>query len=174
MIVLLLASAFFWAAGSLVSQRHAAHVSATALAGMQLVCGGVVLLVVSALAGEWDGFSARTVTAVSWAGLAYLTLVGSVFAFSTYVWLLDHASAPLVASYTFVSPVFALLLGWFLLDERLTTRALLGTILVIGSVAAVWLENARRPDRQGVRDPSGKPAIIPTCHPSAGSPAWPR
>ena len=174
MVVLLLVSAFFWAAGSLVSQSQAICASATASAGMQLVSGGVVLLAVSALAGEWHGFSPSEVTAVSWAGLAYLTAVGSVLAFGTYVWLLDHAPAPLVSSYTFVSPVIAVILGWGLLAEPLTMQVLLGAILVIGSVAAVWLDAASEHDWQRGGDWSEKPAIIRPSHSSARSAAWPR
>jgi hypothetical protein len=69
------------------------------MAGMQLTCGGVVLLIVSAFGGELDNHSPGSITAVSWAGLAYLTIAGSVVAFTGYVWLLDHAPGPLVATY---------------------------------------------------------------------------
>jgi drug/metabolite transporter (DMT)-like permease len=75
MVLLLLGSALSWAAGSLVGQRRAAGVSAIALAGMQLVCGGAVLLAASGLVGEWKEFTLGGVSAISWAGFAYLTLV---------------------------------------------------------------------------------------------------
>src|SRR6266567_2330138 len=77
MVLLLLGSALSWAAGSLVGQRRAAGVSAIALAGMQLVCGGAVLLAASGLVGEWKEFTLGGVSAISWAGFAYLTLAGS-------------------------------------------------------------------------------------------------
>jgi drug/metabolite transporter (DMT)-like permease len=138
MVLLLVGSAFSWAAGSLVSQRQGASTPAITLAGMQLVCGGTGLLGVSALAGEWDAFSPGDVAAVSWAGLAYLTVPGSVVGFTAYVWLLDHAPGPLVATYTFVNPIIAVVLGAALLGERLSTQMLIGIVLVIGSVVAVW------------------------------------
>jgi drug/metabolite transporter (DMT)-like permease len=75
---------------------------------------------------------------VSWAGLGYLTLAGSVIAFTAYVWLLDHARAPLVATYTFVNPIIAVGLGWAALGECLTWLMLVGFALVVGSVIAVW------------------------------------
>jgi drug/metabolite transporter (DMT)-like permease len=138
MILLLLLSAFAWAAGSLVSQRQGRSTPALPRAGMQLVSGGTVLLVLSALAGEWNRFAPDHVTGASWASLAYLALAGSVLAFTAYVWLLDHAPAPLVATYTFVNPIIAVVLGWTLLGERLGASTLLGMALVIASVVAVW------------------------------------
>jgi drug/metabolite transporter (DMT)-like permease len=88
-----------------------------------------------AVTGEMSGFSVSSVTAVSWAAFAHLTLLGSVVAFTCYVWLLDHAPAPLVATYTFV---IAVALGWAVLAERPSVLTLIGAALVISSVAAVW------------------------------------
>jgi drug/metabolite transporter (DMT)-like permease len=138
MVLLLLGSALSWAAGSLVGQRRAAGVSAIALAGMQLVCGGAVLLAASGLVGEWKEFTLGGVSAISWAGFAYLTLAGSVTAYTAYVWLLDRVPGSLVTTYTFITPIIALLLGWTFLGERLSAQLLLGTILIIASVILVW------------------------------------
>jgi drug/metabolite transporter (DMT)-like permease len=138
MAALLVAAAFSWAAGSVLSRRHAASTPALALAGMQLLSGGVALLVASVLAGEVTGFSPAGVSAVSWAALAYLTLVGSVVTFAAYVWLLDHAPGPLVGTYTFVNPVVAVALGWAVLGERPSASMLMGMVLVVGSVVAAW------------------------------------
>ena len=143
MLLLLLASAFFWAAGSLVSRRQQAATSAIALSGMQLVCGGAALLVGSGISGELGGFSLDGVSAISWAGLLYLIGAGSVIGFTAYMWLLDHAPGPLVATYTFVNPIIAVILGWRFLGERPTPQMLGGTALVVGSVAAVWRFNSR-------------------------------
>jgi len=148
MLLLLLASAFFWAAGLLVSQRQQAATSAIALSGMQLVCGGAALIVGSGLGGELRGFAPGNVSAISWAGLLYLIGAGSVIGFTAYMWLLDHAPGPLVATYTFVNPIIAVILGWRFLDERLTLQMLVGTALVVGSVAAVWRLNSRPAPRE--------------------------
>jgi drug/metabolite transporter (DMT)-like permease len=154
MLVLLLASAFFWAAGSRVSQRQQLFTSAIALSGMQLVCGGTALLVGSGLAGELSRFSAHDVSAISWAGLSYLIGAGSVVGFTAYMWLLDHAPGPLVATYTFVNPIIAVILGWRFLGERPTPQMLLGTVLVIASVVALWRLNNRPPppERAAIAD----------------------
>jgi drug/metabolite transporter (DMT)-like permease len=148
MLALLLASAFFWAAGSVVSQRQLSLTSAIALSGMQLLCGGAALMVGSALAGELSRFSIHDVSALSWIGLSYLIGAGSVVAFTAYIWLLDNAPGPLVATYTFVNPIIAVILGWRFLGERLTPQMLVGTVLVIASVVAVWRLSNRPPPPQ--------------------------
>jgi drug/metabolite transporter (DMT)-like permease len=147
MIVLLLVSALAWALGSVYSQRRAAHIPSHDLAGMQLLCGGVGLLAISITAGEWTGFVPQKVSAVSIIGLLYLALLGSVIGNTAYLWLLDRMSAPIVATYTFINPVIALILGWWILDERITLPSLMGAALVIGSI--IWLLRA------GERAPAG-------------------
>jgi EamA-like transporter family len=78
MMLLLLASALSWAVGSVYSQRRAAHIPSDQLAGMQLICGGGGLLILSTIAGEWTGFALANVTVTSIAGMLYLALLGSV------------------------------------------------------------------------------------------------
>jgi drug/metabolite transporter (DMT)-like permease len=114
---------------------------------MQLVCGGAALLLGSGLSGELNGFSPHEVSAISWAGLSYLIVAGSVVGFTAYMWLLDHAPGPLVTTYTFVNPIIAVVLGWRFLGERPTVQMLAGTVLVVGSVVAVWRLGSR-PSRQ--------------------------
>ena len=144
MMLLLLASALCWALGSVISQRHTSSLSATIVSGMQLLCGGAALLSCSLLAGELVGFSPGAVAARSLAGLAYLALAGTVLGFASYVWLLDHAPAPLVSTYTFVNPIIAVLLGWLILSEPMTPEMLVGAALVVLSVIAVGRFDASR------------------------------
>ena len=137
MIVLLLGASLSWALGSVYAQRRASHVPAQDLAEMQLLCGGVALLAVGALVGEWSDFSLQRVTLVSWAGLLYLGLLGSALGNTAYLWLLDRYSAPLVATYTFVNPVIAVILGVIVLGERVTIPTLAGSALVLSSIATL-------------------------------------
>jgi drug/metabolite transporter (DMT)-like permease len=137
MIALLAVSSLFWALGSVYAQRRAAHIPPHDLAGMQLMSGGIGLLALSGLAGEWVGFAPRQVSIVSLGGLLYLGLLGSAVGNTAYLWLLDRMSAPIVATYTFVNPVIALILGVSILGERITLPSLAGAALVISSVAAL-------------------------------------
>jgi drug/metabolite transporter (DMT)-like permease len=168
MVLLLLGSALSWAAGSRVGQRRAISVSAIALAGMQLVCGGVILLAGSWLAGEWKEFTLGGVLPSAWAAFAYLTLAGSVTAYSAYVWLLDRVPGSLVTTYTFITPIIAIFLGWTFLGERLSGQMLLGTTLVIGSVILVWRLETESGGGKDVPDMSiaqkeGRPGATASC-----------
>jgi drug/metabolite transporter (DMT)-like permease len=146
MIALLLASALAWALGSVYAQRRAAHIPPHDLAGMQLICGGAGLLILSVLAGEWTDFAPQQITVVSLMGMLYLALIGSVIGNTAYLWLLDRISAPIVATYTFVNPLVAVILGVWVLGERITTPSLAGAALVICSVAALlYVSNTNKP-----------------------------
>jgi drug/metabolite transporter (DMT)-like permease len=148
MFALLVASSL-WALGSVYAQRRAAHIPPHDLAGMQLICGGIGLLALSGLAGEWVGFTPRQVSIISLEGLLYLGLLGSAVGNTAYLWLLDRMSAPIVATYTFVNPVVALILGVSVLGERITIPSLAGATLVISSVAALlYFANAKEYTQQ--------------------------
>jgi drug/metabolite transporter (DMT)-like permease len=136
-IALLLASSFSWALGSVYAQRRAAHISPEDLAGMQLICGGAGLIVLSCFAGEWADFSVSEVSIESLGGLLYLGLLGSALANTAYLWLLDRFSAPIVATYTFVNPLIAVVLGVLVLGEHVSAHILIGAALVLGSLAAL-------------------------------------
>lgn len=144
-ILLLLASALSWAAGTFVSERHSGKVSPVALSGLELLAGGVVLVVIGATRGELSGLRLSNVSAVSFAGWAYLTLMGTVVAFAAYIWLLKQVPATLVATYTFVNPIIAVLLGWLFLGERPSPWMLAGAALVIVSVAGLLLARSKSP-----------------------------
>ena len=136
-IALVLAAAFSWAAGSLVSQRHSETTSTVMLAGLELAIGGAVLLAVSFLSGDLRTFDPGTVSPASGMALAYLTFAGTVVGFASYIWLLDRVSETLVSTYTFVNPIIAVLVGWLVLGEQPTLSSLLGGTLVVGSIIAV-------------------------------------
>ncbi|HSC90686.1 MAG TPA: EamA family transporter [Gaiellaceae bacterium] len=133
-VVLLLAAAG-WATGTLLSRGQRLTVPPLLGAGMQMLCGGVALLVAGALAGELG-----EVQAPSWRSalaLAYLVVFGSLLAFSAYVWLLRNARVSLVATYAYVNPVVAVLLGWAFLDEAVTSRTLVAGGVILGAVALI-------------------------------------
>jgi drug/metabolite transporter (DMT)-like permease len=137
-ILLLLASASSWAAGSLLSKRTSSAGSGVSISGMQLAAGGVALLFVSLVIGEFRDFSPDAVSTVSLAAVAYLVLAGSVVGFAAFHWLLDTVPTTQVSTYTFVNPVVAVGLGWFFLQEQLSLTMLLGGMMVVGSVVAIW------------------------------------
>jgi drug/metabolite transporter (DMT)-like permease len=149
MIALLLGSSLSWALGTVYVQNRAIHIPSHDLAGMQLICGGAGLLALSLASGELTHFNPQKVTAISLLGMLYLALLGSALGNTAYLWLLDRMPAPIVATYTFVNPVVALILGWWLLGERISLISGLGIALVIGSVILLQLFKARSNSRFG-------------------------
>jgi drug/metabolite transporter (DMT)-like permease len=144
-IALLLGSALSWAAGSLLSKRTSSRASSLSLSGIQLTVGGIALLLTSLAIGEFRRFSPGAVTAPSVAALVYLVVAGSVVGFAAYHWLLDNVPTTQVTTYTFVNPVVAVMLGWLFLQESLSLAMLIGGLLVVASVVAVWRAESRSP-----------------------------
>jgi len=132
----LVVASVFWATGSIYGKSALLPPSQLLGTGMEMLAGGAALLLVSLAFGEWSGFELGAVSQRSALALAYLTVIGSV-AFVAYVWLLRVAPTPLVATYAYVNPLVAVLLGYFLAQEPMTSRTLLGAALIIGSVVLV-------------------------------------
>ena len=108
--------------------------SRTQSAAMQMIGGGVFLLLISPITGEQEEF---IWTAITWkAGLswAYLVVFGSILAFSAFNFLLSKVSPDKVATNTYVNPVVALLLGWAFNNEVLTTQSILAAVLLLTGV----------------------------------------
>jgi drug/metabolite transporter (DMT)-like permease len=132
---LLLGASSSWALGSIILERNSAsEVSAFATSGIALTVGGIALLGVSAMAGEFQRFAFASLSVGSALGWSYLVLAGTVITFGSYVWLLERVSPPLVATYTFVNPIIAVLLGWALLGEHFTPATLIGGALVVTAI----------------------------------------
>lgn len=139
-------SSLSWTAGSLYSRSARQHASPTMASSLQMVCGGVLLLGLSLLVGEpgrvqWDAVTLKSIGAVG-----YLIVAGSLIGFSTYMWLLRHASPTAVGTYAYVNPAVAVALGVAFAGERLPARAALAMAVIVGGVALVSLMG--RPQRR--------------------------
>jgi drug/metabolite transporter (DMT)-like permease len=136
-IVVLLLGSLIWSAGSLYSSRLRHAHSLIVAAGQQMICGGALLGIVGLSLGEFRGFDVRTVSALSAWAFVYLVLVGAIVGYTAYFYLLRHCDAAKVATYAYVNPVVAILLGTLFAGERLNLRTVVGAALIIGSVAIV-------------------------------------
>jgi drug/metabolite transporter (DMT)-like permease len=132
----LLFASLSWATGSIYGKSARLPASQLLGTGMQMLAGGVALMLLAIVRGEWSGFEMAAVSPRSALALAYLTVIGSS-AFVAYVWLLRVAPTPLVATYAYVNPLVAVLLGYFLAQESMTVHTLLAAGLIIGSVVLV-------------------------------------
>jgi drug/metabolite transporter (DMT)-like permease len=133
----LIGASLAWAIGSIYSRHHPLPRSPLLGAGMQTLCGGVLLCLTSIAIGETRHFHPADVTMRSWMGLLYLTVFGTGLGFSAYVYILKHSTASRVATYAFVNPVVALFLGWFLAGEPLTLRTALASGVILTAVILV-------------------------------------
>jgi len=131
----LILGAFLWSIGSLYSRRAPLPASPLLATGMEMLAGGVGLLLLGTLSGEWGRLDPSTFAARSLWGLAYLVVFGSWIAFTAYTWLLRVAPTPLVSTYAYVNPLVAILLGHLLDGDPLTIRTLLAAAVIVGSVA---------------------------------------
>jgi drug/metabolite transporter (DMT)-like permease len=141
-MILVIAAGLCWATGSIYGVRAPASKSPILASGMQLLAGGSALLLAGTLMGEWTGFEISVVSRHSWFALAYLLVFGSLIAFTAYSWLLKNARPAMVATYAYVNPVIAVILGWAIAGESFTGRTLLGAGVIVGSVALITSQNS--------------------------------
>jgi drug/metabolite transporter (DMT)-like permease len=132
-----LSAAFAWAWGSLYARDASLPSRPLVGAGMQMLAGGMLLAVAGAATGELGEVDPGAVSARSLIAVAYLLVVGSVIAYSAYVWLLKNAPTGLVSTYAYVNPVVAVALGALFLAEPVTPRMLLAGLAIVAAVALI-------------------------------------
>jgi drug/metabolite transporter (DMT)-like permease len=150
-VVALLGSAFAWAFGSVLARRRRLPQSVVLSTSMQLLAGGLALVVFSLGHGEMRAFDPAGVSARSAIGFTYMVGASSILGFTAYVWLLRVTTPARAASYAFVNPLVAVLVGWAIGGEALTTRTAVAAVLIVAGVAAIVTGGSRAvhhaPDR---------------------------
>ncbi|WP_188303036.1 EamA family transporter [Streptomyces sp. CBMA123] len=151
-VILIIGATLSWAVGSFASKKIPMPGNVLAASAYQMLAGGLCDLLVGLARGEQRGLDLGAVSGRSWLALGYLVLFGSLLAFTAYAWLLRSAPLTLVATYAYVNPVVAVLLGWLILAEPLTGPTLVGGAIVVAGVCLV-VSVSRRPSG---RHPSGR------------------
>lgn len=136
-IALVIGATVSWAAGSLYARRAPLPRSQLLATGIEMLGGGIMLIVAGALLGEIgrtnvEDFSLRSLVAV-----AYLIVFGSIVAFTAYTWLLANVPVSTVGTYAYVNPIVAVALGAVFLSEPITPRTLVAAAIIIGAVVAM-------------------------------------
>jgi drug/metabolite transporter (DMT)-like permease len=144
--ITILVAASAWGLGSVLGHRLALPGRILLAAAMEMLAGGVVLLVVAAGTGEFGQLHLAKVGATSWLGFVWLIVPGSILAFSAYGYALTHLPLPTVSTYAYVNPVVAVALATLLLGEAFSLREAAGTALVVAAVALTLRRDARVPD----------------------------
>jgi drug/metabolite transporter (DMT)-like permease len=142
-LLIVLAASLSWALGSWASSRLPMPSDTATGTALELLIGGAALSVLGPLLGERWSTLALHASAQSLLAIAYLALIGSLFAFTAYVWLLQHAPISQVSTYAYVNPVVAVVLGALVLGERVTTTTIIGGAIIVLAVALVLRAEAR-------------------------------
>ncbi len=137
-IVLMLAS-LAWAAGSLYTKHAPKPSSGLNGAATQMIAGGLCLVLAGVVAGETANMDLANASSRSVLGFLYLVTFGSLIGFTAYYYLLAHTSAAKAATYAYVNPVVAVLLGWALADEVVTARTLVAAAVILAGVAIITI-----------------------------------
>jgi drug/metabolite transporter (DMT)-like permease len=136
-MTILLCSSLIWSAGSLYSRMARHSPSPFLAAAQQMLCGGTLLIIAGMARGEWRHFDAGHVTMQSFLAFVYLVLIGGIIGYVSYAWLLRYCDPAKVATYAYVNPIVAVVLGALFAGESLSLRTLAAAGLIIGSVALV-------------------------------------
>jgi drug/metabolite transporter (DMT)-like permease len=136
-VLAILLAPLAWSTGSLQSRKTPPTDDSFLSSAMLMLCGGALMFLVGTLRGEWALLYERTISVRSVLALGYLTLIGSLVGFTTFAWLIRVASPTAVATYAYVNPLVAVLLGWLIANETLEPRVLLAGGLIVGAVVLI-------------------------------------
>ncbi len=156
LLVLVLAP-ILWSLGSLYSRQASLPANVFMATAMEMLAGGVLLLLAGLVTGEAGRFQLAAISGRSWLSLGYLTVFGSIVAFTAYIWLLGTVQPSRVATYTYVNPVIAVFLGWQLLNEPVNALTLMAVLVIV--LAVVLITMPGRHSRPRVPAAAGQPAL---------------
>jgi drug/metabolite transporter (DMT)-like permease len=159
-VTALLLAALSWAIGSIYSRGANLPKSALLGSGMELLAGSIGSFIIGLVTGEAGRLDLTAVTPRSVAGLTYLILVGSMVGFVCYSWLLRVAPMTLVATYAYVNPLVAVILGSLLAQEVLTSRVLIAAPLILSAVVLIHVRHTEKESTVqsviAIREPAGE------------------
>ncbi len=150
-IILLILAPITWSMGILLQQRHASDQPARVSSGFQMVFAGLGFALLVWIAGE-PAPQPTTEAIYAW---IYLTVFGSIIAFTSFVAMVRELPTSLSMTYAYINPVIAVFLGAWLLSETVTVYTLFGTGLVLLGVIGVFRERARETDRLNMQTSRG-------------------
>ena len=144
-----------WQLGSAHGKYNLRHVPLMTSAALQMLFGGTIVTIAGFAIGEGPRFA---LTPRTFAALAYLTIFGSIIAYSAYVFALAHMRTTHTSLYAYVNPVVAVFLGWLILSEPLTWVSILAMIVILAGVALVQTSGGKRAPQTAVAETVSKQA----------------
>jgi drug/metabolite transporter (DMT)-like permease len=140
-VAVLMLGSLSWAVGSIYSKNAPTAPGALLSTGMQMLCGGSLLIAAGVLTGEVGRLDVSAISLRSVLALLYLLIFGALVGYSAYVWLLRVARPARVATYAYVNPLVAVILGWALAGEELTVRMGIAAIVIVVGVAMITIDS---------------------------------
>jgi drug/metabolite transporter (DMT)-like permease len=134
--LLVLAAAFVWASGTIVYRNTTLQIGPIAFNAMIMLVGGVLLGTAGIAAGELPDWHWQ------WRGMlaiVFLAVFASAITYTAFTWLMKNARTDRVATFAYVNPAIATVLGWLVLGESLTPQQVLGMLVVLGGVVLVTM-----------------------------------
>jgi drug/metabolite transporter (DMT)-like permease len=161
-MLLVCLSSVLWSCGSVLATRRPVPTDPFVTTVVEMAAGGLGLVVLGSIGGEWDRLDVAGAGGSSWVAFAYLVVVGSIVGYSAYVWLLARAPLSLATTYAYVNPAVAVALGALFLAEPLTPNVVVGGAVIIAAVAWVISSEARARRRTLPGRDAGACPIEPT------------
>ncbi len=149
-IIVILNSMIAWGYGSVFVKRADLPKSPGQNAALQMLVGGLSLLLFSYIVEDTSAFRIAEVSTTSWLAFGFLVIFGSILAFSAFMYLLERISPEKVSTSTYVNPIVALFLGWWLNDEIITEQSLVAAavmligVLFINIDMVAWFRRKRK------------------------------
>ncbi len=137
----LISACLFWSIGSVYSRHHHVEGNIFTNSGVQNLVPGVVLVCIGVAGGELPQFH---LTQSGVLALLYLIVFGSIIGYTSYVYLLRHQPPAKAATYAYINPIVAIILGWLILDEPISVRTILAAAVILAGVAIVQTSKMRK------------------------------
>ena len=134
-IVATLTATITWAYGSMISKKNKVTANPIFNSALQVSFGGIFLLLFSPAVDNYDHINLQNTEGLL--AIGYLIIVGSVLAYTAYMYALKHLPVGLVMVYAYINPLVAVILGWWLVNEPLTIYTMLSFICIAGGLFLV-------------------------------------
>lgn len=142
-MLMLLIGSVSWSAGSIYAKHNPPKVSAAVSTAWQMIAGGIIYIPAALIHGEFTNFDVQKIQPAGWFGVSYLVVLGSIAAYSAYVWLLQVRPATQVSTYAYVNPVIAVILGMAFAGEHISMIQIAGLLVILTSVLLINLAKYR-------------------------------
>lgn len=170
-LLILLLAPILWSLGSLYSRGADLPQNIFMATATEMLAGGALLLLAGLLTGEGSRLNLAEFSSRSLLAMLYLTIFGSLVAFTAYIWLLKHVAAAKVSTYTYVNPLIAVVLGWLILSEAITVTTIAAAIIIVLAVILITAAGSHRASKSSkIEEPAGKPLLAASLIVEASKP----